>query len=128
MYGVFNTNVGVKLFEDLVDHMVAAPAVPPSLNNSFVITMDCEVLASCANVSETKHSKPIASAQPMSRWPCNVCHPGMSLQALHLLAMMMAMPIPELASSMRQGQEVKPGWETIEQRCEGVCRIASQHC
>ena len=44
----------------------------------------------------TRSSKPTASAHPMFLW--FVSHPGRSFHALHLVPMMIAIPVLELAS------------------------------
>ena len=68
----------------------------------------------CVSVSrryQTRHSKATASAQPMSRCPLSVFHPGMSHQALHFAPMVMAIPNLELASekAWASKRETGPG-------------------
>ena len=99
---VDNANERVDPLEDLVDGTVATSSIPPTFNHSLVVTVDGEVPSSMARVVELV-SKPTASAHPMSHCLCKVCHPLMSLQALHLPRTMIVILKPELTSeNMKQ--------------------------
>jgi hypothetical protein len=52
MKGVDCANERMEAFEDLVNGAIAASAIPPTFNHSFVIPVDCEVPASRASVVE----------------------------------------------------------------------------
>ena len=49
---VINSDEGMDAFEYFVDGFVPASTVPPSLNNSLVVTVNGEVPASCASTEE----------------------------------------------------------------------------
>lgn len=46
MEGFVNADEGVEPFEDLIDGVVATPAVPPTFDHSFVISIYGKVAAS----------------------------------------------------------------------------------
>jgi hypothetical protein len=52
MEGIVDTNEGVEPFEDLIDRLIPAPTVPPSLNHSLVVAINGEMPAICASASE----------------------------------------------------------------------------
>ena len=94
-----DANKRVDLLENFVDGAVATSTILPTLNHSLVVSMDGEIPVWPESYRWcTKHLKPTASAHPISHCPCKVCHPGISLQALHLPETTMVIPKPELAS------------------------------
>jgi hypothetical protein len=52
MEGVFNADKRMEPFKDLIDSTIAAVAIPPSFDHSFVVSGYGKVLASCASVAE----------------------------------------------------------------------------
>ena len=82
------------------------PSTTPLLSPRVVRSLPSLGIVDSAWMSNLK---PIASAHPMSRCPCAVCHPGMSLHALQNFPMMMPMPMPELASEKAWGSEKDDG-------------------
>jgi hypothetical protein len=51
MKGV-DANECMKLFEDFINSVISAPAVPPSFDNTLVVTVDGEMAACCASTVE----------------------------------------------------------------------------
>ena len=52
MDGIVDANEGVEVFENLINGSILAPAIPQPFDNSFVVTIYGEVLASCVCAPE----------------------------------------------------------------------------
>ena len=55
MEGVLNADKGVEMFEYLVNRVVVASAIPPTLNHPFVVSIDSEVPANSCRVEEVAY-------------------------------------------------------------------------
>ena len=55
MEGVLDADKGMEMFEYLVNRVVVASAIPPTLNHSFVVSVDGEVPANSHRVEEVAY-------------------------------------------------------------------------